>query len=97
VAINGVSGGPVLYSPDDNIFIVGSVSAYIVNRATGEALPGLAVAQDVSHLHETVSRIRTIDEARRARQQERERQRPDEPQPIVEPQPGEALPRVEPN
>lgn len=65
VAINGVSGGPVIYStPTDGIKIIGTISAYMSNRATGEALPGLSIAQDVSHFHATVSHIRSLDEAR---------------------------------
>lgn len=68
VAINGVSGGPVLYSdPNESVKIVGTISAYMVNRNTGEALPGLSIAQDVSHFHATVSHIRTLDEARQAK------------------------------
>lgn len=64
VAINGTSGGPVLFSTNtDGLQVVGAVSAYIVNRATGEALPGLSVAQDVSHFHEITARIKSIDEA----------------------------------
>jgi hypothetical protein len=69
VAINGVSGGPVIYSTvTDGVQIVGSIAAYYANRATGEALPGLSVAQDVSHFQESISRIRTIDEANRQKQ-----------------------------
>jgi hypothetical protein len=50
VAINGVSGGPVLFSSEtEGIEIIGTISAYIANRATGSSLPGLSVAQDVSH------------------------------------------------
>jgi hypothetical protein len=65
VAINGVSGGPVFFShPTDGVHFVGAVSAYHANRTTGEALPGLLVAQDVSHFHEVVTDIKTIDEAR---------------------------------
>jgi len=38
VAINGVSGGPVIFSTGtDGVQIVGTVSAYQANRATGEA------------------------------------------------------------
>lgn len=38
VAINGVSGGPVMYSTEaDGVQIVGSISAYVSNRATGES------------------------------------------------------------
>lgn len=69
VAINGVSGGPVIYStPADGVQIVGSISAYRANRATGEALPGLSVAQDVSHFQDSASRIRNIDEANQQKQ-----------------------------
>ena len=64
VAINGVSGGPVTHGNEaDGIQIVGTVSAYRANRVTGEALPGLLVAQDVSHFHDVVSTVRSIDEA----------------------------------
>ena len=64
VAINGVSGGPVFHASQVNgIQIVGTVSAYQANRATGEALPGLLIAQDVSHFHDVTRTVRTIDEA----------------------------------
>lgn len=64
VAINGVSGGPVMYSTDaDGVQIVGSISAYVSNRATGEALPGLALARDVSYFHNSISKIKSLDEA----------------------------------
>lgn len=66
VAINGVSGGPVIYShPTDGVQIVGSISAYIANRATGEALPGLSVAQDVTHFHAVAASIKSVEEARK--------------------------------
>ncbi len=66
VAINGVSGGPVLYLTEtDGVQIVGTVSAYSANRATGEALPGLAIAQDVSHFHDVANHVHSIDEANR--------------------------------
>ena len=52
VAINGVSGGPLLIVDETyNIQIAGLISAYYPNRATGEALPGLSIAQDSSSLH----------------------------------------------
>jgi len=71
VAINGVSGGPVLYSTvTDGVKIVGTVSAYMVNRNTGEALPGLSVAQDVSHFHAMLSRIKSLDDARTQKQED---------------------------
>lgn len=66
VAINGVSGGPVLYSSEtDGIEFVGVVSAYHANRLTGDTLPGLLVAQDVSHFHGVVQQIRSMDEAKK--------------------------------
>jgi hypothetical protein len=41
VAINGVSGGPVFHcTGSDEIQVIGCVSAYHPNKATGEALPG---------------------------------------------------------
>ena len=64
VAINGVSGGPVFHCPTPGeVLIIGSVSAYHANRVTGEALPGLLRAQDVSHFHDAAQWIRNIDEA----------------------------------
>ena len=55
--INGVSGGPVFYPDDESkrgFSVIGSISAYIANRATGETLPGLSVAQDIGTLQEMV-------------------------------------------
>jgi hypothetical protein len=43
------------------------MTAYRANRAHGDALPGLSVAQDVSHFHDVVQRIRSLDEGRRQR------------------------------
>lgn len=64
VAINGVSGGPVAFlHATDGVRIVGIVSAYRANRATGETLPGLLYAQDVSHFHGVLHQIRSIDDA----------------------------------
>jgi hypothetical protein len=70
VAINGVSGGPVLFLTEtDGVQIVGTVSAYTANRATGEALPGLAIAQDVSHFHSIYTHVNSLDEANRKKQE----------------------------
>lgn len=66
VAINGVSGGVVFNLQDEKPMVVGVVSAYIPNRATGEVLPGLAVARDVSYLHEQATNFASLDEARAA-------------------------------
>jgi hypothetical protein len=65
VAINGVSGGPVFYSTDaDGVRIVGIITAYRANRATGDVLPGLSYAQDVAHFRKVIEDIQVLDEAR---------------------------------
>jgi len=70
VAINGVSGGPVLYvAENEDIQIVGIISAYSVSRVSGEALPGLSIAQDVSHFHDVIDQIRSFEEAKRKQQE----------------------------
>lgn len=70
VAINGVSGGPVLYSTGtEGIQFIGTVSAYKANRATGEALPGLLIAQDVSHFHSVLNHVRSLDDANKKKQE----------------------------
>jgi hypothetical protein len=66
VAINGVSGGIVFSLRADEPIVVGVVSAYVPNRATGEVLPGLAVARDVSYLHQQATNFASLDEARSA-------------------------------
>ncbi|MCP2210605.1 S1 family peptidase [Bradyrhizobium diazoefficiens] len=81
VAINGVSGGPVFHCPSPGeVQIIGCVSAYHANRATGEALPGLLRAQDVSHFRGVAERIRNIDEANAQKQAFEEEQRAKEEQ-----------------
>jgi hypothetical protein len=75
VAINGVSGGPVFVWTDGvGVQIIGTVSAYFPNRATGDALPGLSIARDVSHFHDTIKRIHSLDEAI-AKQQKQEQEK----------------------
>jgi hypothetical protein len=72
VAINGVSGGPVMYSTEaEGVQIVGSISAYVSNIATGEALPGLAIARDVSYLHDTISKMKSLDEANKQKKEQK--------------------------
>jgi hypothetical protein len=71
VAINGVSGGPVIYSTaTEGVQIVGTITAYRPSRATGATLPGLSYAQDVSHFHYTISSIKSIDEANQKKLQQ---------------------------
>lgn len=64
VAINGVSGGPVFTSFGDILEMVGIVSAYIPNLATGNVLPGVAVVRDVTQFHDLTQRLRNFDEAK---------------------------------
>ena len=84
VASPGVSGGPVLFSSDtDGVQFVGVVSAYHSSRSRGETMPGLLVAQDVSHFHGVVQKIRSWDEAKR-KKAEMEKLQPKDP-PLVSP------------
>ncbi len=64
VAINGVSGGPVFRLGYPSAELVGLVSAYVPNRATGETLPGLAIARDVSNLHAAVASFDSFTQAK---------------------------------
>ena len=66
VAINGVSGGPTFCITEVGVMVIGVVSAYIPNMATGEPLPGLAVARDVSHFHASIEQFASLDQARAA-------------------------------
>lgn len=69
VAINGVSGGPafhLLEVEDDPVVVIGVVSAYVPNRATGEVLPGLSVVRDVEQFHELAPTFSSLDQAREA-------------------------------
>jgi S1-C subfamily serine protease len=68
VAINGVSGGPVLRRSDESVAIIGSISAY--RRLPSGITPGLSVAQDVAHFQQIVSTFKTVDEAAHKKQEE---------------------------
>lgn len=65
VAINGVSGGPAFVTnTTGGIDLAGIISAYIPNRATGESLPGLSMASDISQLQTIVSALASFDDAK---------------------------------
>lgn len=66
VAINGVSGGPVIYvtTRSSSPKIIGTVTGYMPNRIHGDTLPGLLRVQDVTSFHKTIETIKNIDEAR---------------------------------
>ena len=63
VAINGVSGGPAFHLTDSGPVIIGVVSAYMPNRATGETLPGLAIIRSVNQFHELAPTFQSLDQA----------------------------------
>ena len=62
IAINGVSGGPV-FTNDDEQVVVGIISSYISNKVGGNTLPGLLVAQDISHFYDTLKTFDSFDDA----------------------------------
>ena len=64
VAINGVSGGPTfVILGGESPMLIGVVSAYIPNLATGQPLPGLSVVRDVEQFQELAKKFRSFDEA----------------------------------
>lgn len=66
VAINGVSGGPTFsISRENRVQIIGVVSAYVPNRATGAQLPGLCIVRDVLPLYKTIKGLKNIEEAKK--------------------------------
>lgn len=70
VAINGVSGGPVVYSTGTvGVQVVGIVSAYRANRLGTDALPGLCIAQDVSFFHDVIQHEQSLIEAKKKEKQ----------------------------
>ena len=64
VVINGVSGGPTFRISGSEPAVMGVVSAYIVNRATGETLPGLSVVSNVVQLHDVIAELKSLDQAK---------------------------------
>ena len=64
VAINGVSGGPAFITATPLPMIIGIMSAYIPNRATGEVLPGLSLVRDVIQFHALAPTLASISQAK---------------------------------
>jgi hypothetical protein len=50
VIIHGISGGPAFVYDGEHVVIIGVLSKYLPNRATGEALPGLGVVRNIAPL-----------------------------------------------
>ena len=86
VAINGVSGGPAFVGAEGHVMIMGVVSAYMPNRATGETLPGLGIVRDVAQLQSLLEPIKSLDEAKA------EETAPAEPPPPPPVPAGDAIP-----
>jgi hypothetical protein len=81
VAINGVSGGPVFCESLTDAFtpeIIGTISSYMSNRQRGDTLPGMLIAHDLTAFHETIKRIRSLDEYRKTKKEEDEKRRQQE-------------------
>lgn len=64
VAINGVSGGPAFNLGIKTFQLMGIVSAYIPNLATGAVLPGVAVVRDVAQFHGLAESFKSFDDAK---------------------------------
>ena len=56
VVIHGVSGAPAFINIEDHITLIGVISAYLPNRAAGEALPGMSLIRSVNPFTEYFSR-----------------------------------------
>lgn len=79
VAINGVSGGPAFsINEDSQVQLIGVVSAYVPNRATGAQLPGLCVIRDVAPLQAMIKGLKNLEQAK---QQEKAPKSPPPPPP----------------
>lgn len=86
VAINGVSGGPSFFIGRKQMSVMGVVSAYVANRATGETLPGLCVVADVAQLLEIVKRLNSLEQAK---------EEEEVPSPSTSPSPSPELPSTD--
>ena len=66
VAINGVSGGPAFFFLQEGtvLSLMGLALSVIPNRATGDVLPGLAVARHIFPFHDLIERFRSQEEAK---------------------------------
>lgn len=73
VAIEGVSGGPVLHScPADGVQVVGILSGYAPNLTKGAPARGLLRIQDVYHAYLRLNAIQSPTEAARKQEEEKE-------------------------
>lgn len=67
VAINGVSGGPAFTkNVDQTVTVIGVLTAYLPNVASGEILPGLSLATTVSEYYDVITSFDSVEDAREA-------------------------------
>ena len=81
VVINGVSGGPVFFINDttNKLELCGVISAYVPNRATGEALPGLGVVRQIDPYQKELETLKSLDEAVKVKKAEEEKTKESSP------------------
>jgi hypothetical protein len=72
VIIHGVSGGPAFYMQGGQPRICGVITQYLPNYATGQSLPGLGFISSVEPYQQTLSQLRSVDDAERAAEEQRE-------------------------
>lgn len=70
IALHGVSGGPVFWENEEEIQIVGIVSAYVFDPEGQRISHGLLYAQDVSYFHEVVKNAESIKETKKKEMEE---------------------------
>lgn len=65
VAINGVSGGPAFLVDDSSNapVLLGVMTAYVANRATGETLPGLSMITSIEPAESTIKMLTDLPTA----------------------------------
>lgn len=64
VAIHGVSGGPAfVQDKDENPIVIGLITEYRPNLATGKALPGLSLVRSINPLLKHYTKIKELLEA----------------------------------
>lgn len=86
VAINGVSGGPAFHmNPDGSPTVLGVVSAYRPNQATGVTLPGLAMISGIAHFHEIGTQFKDLADAQERAEAEEAERKANEPKSEEEP------------
>lgn len=65
VVIHGVSGSPAFAVMDGKVILVGLVSAYYPNRATGEALPGMGLVQSIQPIINILEQVNSTKTKKR--------------------------------